>query len=78
MQDVLKTMKSRRTSSKTFWSNPFSIGQGLLIFPIFLLYLNLWNFVFRFAFSGTFFRFLFLYTSCVLRLRPSAPFNEIL
>jgi hypothetical protein len=41
MQDVLKIMKSCRTSSKAFLLSPSSIGRGLLIFPSSLLCLNL-------------------------------------
>jgi hypothetical protein len=73
MQDVLKIMNSQRMNSRKLWSNPFLIGQGLLIFLRLLTSLFLGSFVLFFAFSGA----LSLYTSCVLRLRFSALFNEM-
>jgi hypothetical protein len=50
-----------------------SIGQTLLMCLSFILCLNFWLYV-LFAFR----RDLSLYTSCVLRLHPSALFNELL
>jgi hypothetical protein len=73
MQDVLKILQSRRTSLRSFWSNPSLIGRGLFIFLRFLTSLILWSFVLLFTFSGA----LSLYIACVLGLCPSAFFNEM-
>jgi hypothetical protein len=70
MQDTLKIMKSRRMSSKTFWSNPSLIGQGLLVFLLFLTSLNLWSLFF-------FLPLVEPYTSYVIGLHPYALFNEM-